>query len=72
MTKEQKKKKLGNAVRAYRGSTNGVGGSWIRLPEVTKAPHVVRWCWELGIENGLEKVNSFKAYSEFYNWLRSI
>lgn len=72
MTKEQKLKKLGNAVRAYRGSTNGVGGSWIRLPEIEKSAAVKKWCSELGIENGLDKVNSFKAYSEFYNWLRSI
>jgi hypothetical protein len=52
MTRNEKIKKLANAIRAYRGVTSSPAGAvkteWIRSPQPHKRPDIVRYLLALG------------------------
>ena len=74
MTREQKKNKLGNAVREYRGSYDEKSGEWHRLPKKGAEKRIIRWLEALGLEVdvNLDLIDGFEHYNQFLKWMRSI
>ena len=77
MTRSEKLNKLGNAVKAYRGSYDPASKRWIFPPNPAKRKNIVAWLTRLGrnhaqIESDALKIDGFKNRTEFYQWLASV
>lgn len=73
MTREQKKTKLGNALKQYRGRINPGTGKWIRPPDPSARRRVERWLTELGLSGAaLAKIDGFKTFGEYRDWIKTI
>lgn len=73
MTRQEKIRKLTNAIRRYRGKHNGrtVGFRWIVPPQPHEVAKVIRWVKELDlpIASSMEAIENFKTFDEFNKWL---
>lgn len=76
MSRTDKLTKLGNAVRAYRGTGDNTprGMCWRNPPQHNKQPSVLKWLDALGInlDEGMEAVHGFKTLNDFDAWLKSL
>lgn len=75
MSRYDKLKKLGNAIREYRGSYHARSGKWIQPPRPEAVARVLRWLAELKIEEpivALAEIQQFKTFDEMRAWLRNI
>lgn len=75
MTKTEKLRKLGNAIREYRGAFNPASGKWIRSPKPNKVERILYWLELLGVQEpivSLADIQEFKTFSEMRKWLANI
>lgn len=79
MTRLDKLKKLSNAVREYRGVTYSPVGSkkveWTHPPRKAELPRVRSWLGRLGVvdvDAAVEKIDGFKSYDEYYDWVKGL
>lgn len=75
MSRAEKIKKLGNAIRAFRGST--FGKKWIRTPQPHRAHQVVKWLDALGhqpelIKAEMERICAFESRTQCDAWLSEL
>lgn len=76
MTRAEKLRKLGNAVREYRGVYLPHTGKWVRPPNQGKAKNILYWLDRLGVPEAdrgwaLKDIQEFKSYDEFRAWMRT-
>lgn len=75
MTRAEKIKKLANAIKEYRGSTDGVGGPWIRHPKPSALSRVISWLQKLGVEptsDVIHRIDKFATPKDFYGFLEEV
>lgn len=74
MTRDEKKSKLANAIREYRGCTYGIGGPWKRRPVPSARSRVLRWLTKLGLglAISMERIDNFKTMEEFQSWMQTL
>jgi hypothetical protein len=72
MNRNLKIGKLARAVKEWRGAYDSREERWIRTPDKSALPRVVRWLHELGLgtQENVEKIGTFKSYRDFDAWLR--
>jgi hypothetical protein len=75
MTRANKIRKLGNAIREYRGRYHGDSGKWIDPPKPTAYSRILHWLGELklpDINAALDKIDNFKTFDEMRQWLSAL
>jgi hypothetical protein len=82
MNKNEKLRKLGNAVREYRGVTRtpvreGVKTDWVIPPKPEKAKRIRELLALLRFDgeeqdNAMKQIDAFKTFDEFNDWIRKI
>jgi hypothetical protein len=77
MTREERKQKLANAIKTYRGSYDEKTGKWIRPPQISKRRHIVNWLTRLGrsreqMNADAVAIDAFKNHDEFSKWMETI
>jgi hypothetical protein len=72
LTREQKKKKLGNAIKEYRGST--VDGKWVQHPRPAARLRIHHWLEALGLDvaGSLTMIDNFKTHQEYRDWIKQL
>jgi hypothetical protein len=80
MTRTEKKRKLANAIREYRGIntiTKNKDGTeevkWLSAPRKKVKDRIVKWLneFKFNVEETMKKIDDFKTFDEFNAWLRS-
>lgn len=78
MTRNDKLRKLANAVRAYRGVTDSQPGAkqihWRHTPQPSRQAAVCRWLDALGLDPRihLPTINAFSTYEQFDRYLAEL
>jgi hypothetical protein len=74
MSRAEKIKKLGNAIREYRGQFHPRSEKWIYTPKPAALERVKAWVSRLGldVQESVQRVNGFKSFAEFHNWISSL
>jgi hypothetical protein len=78
MTRDEKKKKLGNAIKRLRGLKNLKADKWVQAPDPGAAEAVVRWLQELGhtqrlvLKAELDLILNFRSVKEYEEWIREL
>jgi hypothetical protein len=79
MTRTERIRKLGNAIRAYRGVTNRVFSagehvSWQIAPDRRALMRVHKWLLALNLDfdTNIKIINGFKTFGEFDEWLNKL
>lgn len=78
MTRDEKIRKLANAVRDFRGKyvlkSDGTPGKWVRPPQHMEVTRVVTWIKALGLpeEPTLHHIRSMKSWQEFNEWVKTL
>jgi hypothetical protein len=73
MNRNEKLKKLGNAIKGYRGLKDPKSGAWQVTPKPADRARVLRWAGELKLPaDTLAKVNAFKSVGEYSAWIKSL
>ena len=75
MSRNQKLKKLGNAIREYRGTYDPYTGKWRRPPKPEKAAGILSWLEKLGIKEpipALADIQEFKSFDQMRDWMKQI
>ena len=82
MTRDERIKKLANAIKLYRGIYNPTNGKWIRPPQPAKRADVVKWLESLRkfqhypaepevIIADMTKIDGFKTRPEYDAWIKT-
>jgi len=70
MTLDAKFKKLGNAIKRYRGSRRGIDGPWVAAPDRSARADVVRWLDEIGIPaTAIATIDGFQSFDAYRAWM---
>lgn len=74
MTKAEKRRKLCNAIRKYRGAYHPESKKWIRAPQPLLASMVRLWLARnrINVVEGMERIDNFSTATEFHNWINSL
>lgn len=74
MTRTERKHKLANAIKDFRGSYHESSGKWIRSPKHSALPRVCKWLQELDqdIPVCLDRIVKFTALSDLHKFLDEI
>lgn len=81
MNRNEKLRKLGNAIRAYRGATSTQPGDpnpkWIRSPQMDKVKRIQELLIALGFwpaegVEAIDKIDNFKTIPEFEKWMKGL
>ena len=74
MSKNEKLKKLENAIGDYRGRFNIASEKWIKAPKIEAEKRVLKWLSELGLAapEYFEAVKGFKTFEEMRTFLKSL
>lgn len=81
MSRSEKLRKLGNAIRAYRGATSTQPGDpnpkWIRSPQPHLEKHISALLLGIGfnhdqIVEAINKIDNFKTIPEFEKWMKGL
>lgn len=77
MTRSERKQKLANAIKQYRGAYDVKSGKWIIAPEIKKRRQIVDWLLKLGrthdqIEADAVAIDGFKTRAEFEAWMEAL
>jgi hypothetical protein len=79
MTRQEKIRKLGNAIRTYRGlyikSKDGDIEKWINAPDKQAYARVISWLEKLNVSNTpsiQQTIDGFKTFEEMNTFLRTI
>jgi len=79
MTRAEKIRKLGNAVREYRGLCRtvpvpGQKTDWVRPPNPSALPRVELWLERLNLPvmESVHQIRSMKSWQEFNDWIRNL
>ncbi len=72
MTRNEKIKKLGNAIRELRGAK--YEDKWIRSPKPSAAPRVLAWLKKLGLDTpeSHAKIQQLKTIEQFNEWIGNL
>lgn len=75
MTRQEKVRKLANAVKAYKGICNNVpredkNFKWIVAPDKNALTRALIWADKLGITLAKQRIDDFKTFGEFNNWIK--
>jgi hypothetical protein len=72
MTRNEKLKKLGNAIREYRGVYYSHTGKWKRPAKPEKEGNILIWLERLGIQEPMPMIadiQEFKNFDQMREWL---
>lgn len=75
MNRNEKIKKLANAVREFRGSYVPSTGQWIRTPKPDKKERVIFWLQQLHREDvpkDFALICNFRSYDDFNAWIGAL
>lgn len=74
MSRNERIKKLANAIREYRGRWNPQIKKWVQPPNPARKAGVIRWAGELGLHQDMVLLNveGFATMDEFDRWIRDI
>lgn len=74
MTRNEKLKKLANAIKDFRGAYDASENKWVRPPQPHKGQAVLNWLQKLRVDVKTEwrKIISFKTRAEFDAWIKAI
>lgn len=74
MTRIEKKKKLANAIKDWRGSWDNVTGKWVRPPQHKESARVILCLQRLNLDvvAELNRIEKFATHDEFHAWLATI
>lgn len=74
MTRTEKIRKLGNAIKDYRGLYRETTGEWIYPPKYEAMSRIVVWLerLKLPVQNSLDTINNFKSIKDYKNWVQSL
>lgn len=77
MSREDKIKKLSNAIRAYKGTKHSVGGGYVIQPQKGKNIQIMGLLAELGFDGqkqlkALKEIDDFKTYDDFHSWINEL
>jgi len=76
MTRAEKLKKLGNAVKEWRGMS--ANGKWLIRPNENAVFRVDRWLKELGFTDDIKRADTvsmlseFKKWEDYYAWIKTL
>jgi len=78
-------KKLGNAIRAYKGTRHSVNGPFVIQPQKSKIVQIRELLGKLTYANGIDRfttkdeidaqvkrIDGFKTYDDFNNWITEL
>ena len=73
MTRSKKFIKLGNAIRRYRGVSQGMRDDkvvWKTAPQKEAVTDIVKWFNELGIPHSeIVAIRNFKSFDDLRTWM---
>jgi len=77
MSRNEKIRKLANAVKDFRGMCHGTPekhGKWVRPPQPTQMARVVVWLERLNlpVQETLHLIRSMKTWQEFNDWTKTL
>jgi hypothetical protein len=74
MSRNERIKKLANAIREYRGRWHPQRKKWVETPNPARRAGVIRWAGELGLSQEMVLLNAdgFQTMDEFDRWIRDI
>jgi len=75
MTRTEKKQKLANAFKEYRGAYHAGSGKWIRRPNPAASVRIVTWLTRLAPDKVAENclfVDSVQDWDQFHKWLEAL
>jgi hypothetical protein len=74
MTRNEKIRKLSNAVKDYLGLYRETTGEWMYPPKSSAILRVKVWLERLKIpvESGLERIHNLRNIKEFHAWLKTL
>lgn len=74
MTRNEKLRKLGNAVREYRGAYEARSGKWVYAPKRDASDRVRHWLSELNFDvgKGLKFIDECKTLDQFRTWVSAL
>lgn len=78
MSRNEKLRKLGNAIRAYRGNyyiVTGKPDKWTRRPQPSQSIKIAELLMALGfdlekVKKAINKIDNFKTIPEFEKWMK--
>jgi hypothetical protein len=75
MSRHEKLKKLGHAIREYRGVFHRKTGKWKQPPNPGARDRVVAWLERIGqtpdqVEISLKAIDGFQSIPEFQTWIQ--
>lgn len=70
-------KKLGNAIRAYKGTRHSVNGPFVIQPQPSKAKRIKELLAILHFDgeeqtNAITTIDGFKTYDDYNNWINKL
>jgi hypothetical protein len=75
MNRNEKLRKLGNAIREYRGRWNSVTGKWINPPKPEKEERIFHWLTQLNVPEpipAMADIQEFKTFEEMRAWMNTL
>lgn len=74
MTRAERIRKLGNAIKRYRGRYHPTTGKWIEAPQLSAKQDVRRWAESLGLNpnDTVVAVDGFKSFPEMRSWMQAL
>lgn len=74
MSKNEKLRKLGNAVREYRGSYHPKTKAWIHAPKRHSLERVRKWLSELNVDvvSGVAFIDRCETWIQFREWIADL
>lgn len=74
MTRAERIRKLGNAVREYRGMFHPETKAWIHAPKLGRLAGVKLWIGRLGLDerHALEFIDNCRTWAELREWMAKL